>query len=133
MDQLGQRLYQFASAIYSAPSCSEIWVAQGTYSPTVDAVNRRSFRLIPGSASMADSRHGNPASQRDWTTIPSWLTGGIGGAALFDNIARTTPVDSSAVLDGFVIQAAGGYGIYNLQASPTIRNARFLPCAERHL
>jgi len=30
-------------------------------------------------------------SQRDWHNNPVVLTGGIGGAALFDNIARNHP------------------------------------------
>jgi len=40
----GQRLYQFAVRLYSAPPAPNSGWRRGPISPTVDAVNRRSFR-----------------------------------------------------------------------------------------
>ncbi|HWD18993.1 MAG TPA: choice-of-anchor Q domain-containing protein [Verrucomicrobiae bacterium] len=115
-------------AINSAGYCSEIWVARGSYSPATDAFNRSSFRLLSqvgiygGFAGTETNR-----SQRDWTNNPTLVTGGVGTYSLFDNAALTTPIDASAVLDGFILTATNRYAgaINNYQAAPTIRNCVF--------
>ncbi len=114
------------NAINSAPSCSEIWVAKGTYMPIIDAQNRQSFRLISGVA-VYGGFNGTETSlgQRNWTNNPTIITGGINGRSLFENDSFGTPIDASAVLDGFIFKNATVTAIDNFEASPTIQNCAF--------
>ena len=117
------------SAFTVADSCSEIWVASGTYVPTVSADGFLSFSLKPGLTVYGGfSGTETNRSQRNWTNNISLLKGTTSAAVVYNVVYSGRPsIDRSAVLDGFTItdQNAKG-GVFNSGASPTIRNCTFL-------
>jgi len=99
-------------------TCSEVWVAQGTYVPTTLGTRTASFALRPGQA-VYGGFAGNETTrgQRDAASHVTTLSGEIGSAlSLQDNVYHVVLVDAAAaavnvagntVLDGFTI--SGGY------------------------
>ncbi|WP_367391080.1 HYR domain-containing protein [Lewinella sp. LCG006] len=128
-------------ALALAGNCNnvtEIWVAEGTYKPTSGTDRNISFSMKNGVAIYGGFPDGgNPGlNDRDWAAYATILSGDIG--TLNNNsdntrrIISNSGLNSSAVLDGFVIQDAsndGGYspsgigaGIYNSNSRVTILN-----------
>lgn len=126
-------------------ACGEVWVAEGTYTPTTDGNRGVSFslksgvQLYGGFAGTETER-----SQRNWTAHETILSGDLNGddeasfAYYADNsyhVLIGSNTDSSAVLDGFTI--TGGYadgwgtgvsyggGMYSYDGSPTVTNCIF--------
>ena len=133
------------AALTAATAGTEIWVAVGTYKPTLEmpdpgnpqVVRGKTFQLksgvaiyggFAGSETLRDQR--NPAAN---VTI---LSGDIGAAGKEDNsfvVVTGSGTDATAVLDGFTITAGNalgstiesGAGMYNENGSPTVANCRF--------
>ena len=138
------------AALTAAVADDEIWIAEGTYKPTVQhggtGLRYQSFQLKNGVAVYGgfdpDSRAVDMAT-RDWQNHVTMLSGDIGIVAdSSDNCYHVfyhpygLGLDATAVLDGVVIyrgnaDGAGdphtnGAGIYNDQCSPTLRNCTFI-------
>lgn len=89
----------------------EIWVAKGTYYPTMDADRDASFLLIPG-ISLFGGFQGKEVlrSQRDWTRNITVLSGEIGDPSLMaDNTLHVVTGSDGAIIDGFTIR--DGYAV----------------------
>ncbi|MBI2280020.1 MAG: T9SS type A sorting domain-containing protein [Bacteroidetes bacterium] len=129
------------SATYNTTS-GEIWVAQGTYVPSKTFTNN-----IPGNNSLKTFRvqfnvqvyggfNGTETTlnQRNWKNNPTIISGDVGGGLKSYNVIRFDGNDNTTVLDGFIVQdglANGtteflGGAIYSSNASPTIRNCKFI-------
>jgi len=125
------------TALYHAQPGFQVWVAKGTYKPsmTVDPADSRTatFQMKPGVA-IYGGFFGNETAlqQRNWLTQVTTLSGDIGVAAdTSDNcyhIVTSNGLDHTAILDGFTIKLgnangtthnAGG-GVYNSSSSPTL-------------
>jgi len=140
-------------ALAAAINVDEIWVATGVYTPGLTVYD--SFQLLNGVA-----LYGGFAAtetlrmQRDWVANPTVLSGDHGGNDTTDargvvtdtanisgdnicHVVTGSGVDSSAVLDGFIITAGqavlefwpcneiSGGGMYNDNGSPTLNNVIF--------
>ncbi|HRJ14910.1 MAG TPA: putative metal-binding motif-containing protein, partial [Saprospiraceae bacterium] len=125
---------------------TEIWVAAGTYKPTTGADRNISFVMKNGVAIYGgfpglSGQEGN-FGVRNWAANVTTLSGEIGAAGNADNSYRVinnsfnsnAPLTSSAILDGFIVEAANangsfplnlGGGMWNTHASPTVRNCIF--------
>ena len=128
------------SALSLAVSGDQIWVAMGTYLPAADSNPETTFQLISGVSVFGGfPTDGGEWNERDWdnTTI---LSGDIGTPGVnTDNsrhVVTGSGVDSSAILDGFIIrdgyafegssyQENAGAGMFNLSGSPTLSNLAF--------
>ena len=113
-----------ASAIAAGDSCSEIWVAGGTY--TVNSLSMKSGLTIYGGFVGSETLR----SQRNWQNNVSLLQG---TGNLINNYGGVTPIDRSAVLDGLYLTSLGTNGaavMINDQASPTIRNCTIANCID---
>ena len=115
---------------------TEIWVAEGIYTPTADTDRTATFRLqdslaIYGGFDGTETTLG----ERDWAVNVTTLSGDLGvvddDSDNSYHVVTASGTNSSAVLDGFVIikgRANGGGeddlggGIYNSGGSPTVRN-----------
>ena len=135
----GNAYTDLQTALNNAPFGSEIWVAQGTYTPTTTSDRAASFRLrnslevYGGFAGIEASRE-----QRNLTIYPTVLSGDIG--VVGDNsdnsvhVVTATDLSSTAILDGFTIQGGNanindpanayerGGGIYNLRSDAVFSN-----------
>lgn len=123
-----EALTNLQDAITLADDCSEIWVAAGTYIPNVTASGGTSYRLRKGLRIYGGfAGFETSLSQRDWTTNVSVLLGRT-NSAVFENNGFSSPIDATALLDGFTISGAnsGQASMYNVVASPTIRNCTFV-------
>ena len=99
------------TALASAPTGSEIWVAQGTYKPTNTSVKTISFN-IPSGVMVYGGFVGTEVSQnqRNFTTNETILSGEIGSVAniqdnsfhvvFFDGASNVTRLDGFTVRDG---------------------------------
>lgn len=143
---------ELQSALAEAQTGDEIWVAEGTYKPdqyaaTPYGTGNRSdaFQLKNGVAVYGgfDPTNGDALmSDRNWKKNPTILSGDIGTPAnITDNSYHVfhhpsgTNLDSSALLDGFIItngNANGsvypdhnGGGVFNRESSPRFENCAF--------
>lgn len=130
-------------ALAAAPDSSEIWVAEGVYTPGPpgDEVStftlRSTIGLYGGFAGNETAR-----DQRDWQLHETVLSGDVGRDDIYgggqwnivtgnsEHVVTADGVDATAILDGFVVEAghsahAAGAGLYSLSGSATIRNCRF--------
>ncbi len=129
-----------------AAAGEQIWVAGGTYTPTDGADRAVSFTLKNGVA-IYGGFAGMPGTEgnftRDWEANPTILSGDIGdpypdAADNSYHVVFASGAGSTAVLDGFTIQAGSATGSYpwpsgedrgggmlNLGASPTLTNVTF--------
>ena len=126
----------------------EIWVAAGTYTPTVEyggtGDRSRSYQLVNGVALYGgfDPDAGDVAwEDRDWATNATILSGDLGVEGdVADNAYHVffhpdgTNLDSTAILDGFTITGGNangsephnaGAGMYNDGSSPALANCTF--------
>lgn len=89
----------------------EIWVAKGTYYPTVDGDRNASFILVPGISLYGGFNGGEVfRSQRDWNRNSTVLSGEIGDPSLMtDNVQHVVTGSDEAIMDGFTIQ--DGYAV----------------------
>ena len=117
---------------------TELWVAEGTYTPTSFDDRAATFQLANGIgayggfAGIETSR-----SQRRPGDHPTILSGEIGNPPVGDDILHVvtgTGTDSTAILDGFIVSGGfasetypddRGAGMVNLPGSPTVTNVVF--------
>ncbi len=134
-------------ALQFAKPGQQIWVAQGTYTPTT-GIDRNATFSLPEAVSVYGGFKGYETHlhQRDWNHNPTILSGEIGSTSVEDNsftVIYTKNVSSLTRLDGFTITMgmanAKGSGI-NAQrcgggwfndgsngiSSPTIENCLFI-------
>ena len=127
------------TALGSAVSGDEIWVAAETYKPTTGTDRAISFMMRDG-VSLYGGFAGDETSreQRDWTANKTTLSGDIG--AQEDNTDNTYNVvvgANDATFDGFTVTSgnanvglwvntSSGGGMYNYQCSPTVANCIFI-------
>jgi hypothetical protein len=135
-------------ALELAVSGDQVWVAAGTYLPTEEHCGSgdryKSFQLKNGVALYGgfDPTTGDVGwDDRDWVANPTILSGDIGLAGNnSDNSYHVfchpdgLGLDSSAVMDGFLIQDGNansnhpdddGGGMFNASSSPTLKNITF--------
>lgn len=124
------------SALSAANSGDQIWVAEGTYTPSSSGDRSASFTLKSGVAIYGGfAGTETQLSERSWTSNPSILSGDLNGddEANFtqngDNSYRVVTGVTGGTLDGFTITAGNategfwkGGGIYNDQADPILSN-----------
>ncbi|MFK8008171.1 MAG: T9SS type A sorting domain-containing protein [Saprospiraceae bacterium] len=143
---------EFREALLLAHDCPdivEIWVAEGTYTPTATE-NRITFFVMRNDLAWYGGFGGteNNLSERDWSAHPTILSGDLLGDDDYTTLPPTNNdensfhvifnffnnIDSSAILDGFHIIGGNanidppnhvGGGLYNKQASPTVANCTF--------
>ena len=121
----------------AAVTGNEIWVAAGTYTPTIPAGYEATFQLING-VGLYGGFIGSETKrdQRDWESNVTALSGDTdgNGHADSDHVVTGSGTDGSAILDGFTVtkgNASGaepyesGGGMYNYQGNPTVRNVIF--------
>jgi hypothetical protein len=104
-----------ADALVAAPTGTDLWVAQGTYTNT-DSVYLRGFVNLYGGFTNGMAS----AAARDWNAHPALLD----GQGIFTVLIGT----NNMALDGFVItNGAGGNGggLYVTAYAPTLRNCTF--------
>ncbi|MFN8473345.1 MAG: choice-of-anchor Q domain-containing protein [Anaerolineae bacterium] len=121
------------------PSVTQIWVAQGTYTPTSGADSTATFQLRTGLAiyggftsgqSNLTDRNANPATNN---TV---LSGDLGSGNHSYHVVTGSGTDRYAILDGFTITGGNatsgsdcpglcGGGMYNNGGSPTLTNVTF--------
>jgi len=127
------------SALAAATPGTELWVAEGTYTPT-DGTDRTATFQLASSVALYGGFDGTESSrdQRDWTAHETILSGDIGVPGdETDNsyhVVTGSETDASAVLDGFTVTAAyadgsnprnRGGGMRNITGSPTVRHVVF--------
>ena len=122
------------AALATAQSGDEIWVAAGTYKPTMDTLRTKSFVMPAGVALYGGFAGGETArNQRDWAAHATILSGDIGAQGnATDNSYHVVVGGASAVLDGFTVSGGTGVGttmhgagMINDGVSPTIANCIF--------
>jgi hypothetical protein len=123
------------------PGVTEVWVAEGTYKPTLGSDRTGTFQLVNGVALYGGfSRTETMLGERDLATNVTILSGDIGVAAdSTDNsyhvVTAGAGIDSTTVLDGFTVTEGNadssaavesGGGVCNPgDGSPTIANVIF--------
>ena len=123
------------TALNSALSGDQIWVAQGTYKPTTVGDRNVSFQLANG-VRCYGGFSGNPGTegdftQRDWKVRLTVLSGEINTGVITDNSQTVVQCLGSNVLDGFIIRDAYttgnvGAGLYSGGSGSTVSNCAFL-------
>jgi hypothetical protein len=135
-------------ALAAAVAGDEIWVAQGTYFPTLNTNRDSSFNL-PSGVRLYGGFRGTESdlSQRDWAEHPTTLSGDIGVPGDSTDNSYTVVYldnpDSLTLVDGFLVESGtawfvglpatnprnSGGGMYIMgeegEAYPTIRNCIF--------
>lgn len=100
------------SALTAATSGDQVWIAQGTYTPTATTDRHATF-FVDAAMELYGGFAGTESSlaQRDWQTHPTILSGEIGGSLKSDNSANVMTVEhqdsTSFILDG--VQVRDGY------------------------
>jgi hypothetical protein len=107
----------FQTAVNTAVSGMEVWVAAGEYQPA----SGQSFSMKEGVTIYGGfPATGNPGmNDRNWKTNATILKGNNA------SVVYNTTLTVAAVLDGFTLRdgaGANGGGMYNNTASPTLRN-----------
>ncbi len=107
------------TAVNSAISCGQIWVAQGSYTAPAGGFIPFNGVQIYGGFSGSES----DLSQRNWAANPTYLQ------------SSTTPVivaeqgtTSATVIDGFYIHYTGHQEAVSLQSTPILQNCIFSNC-----
>ena len=138
------------SALTEASSGHEIWVAAGTYYPSIRVEGHedreKAFQMING-VGIYGGFNGTETTldQRDVQNNQTILSGNIGNPEyVYDNCYHVfnhpagTNLEESAILDGFTISDGNqeysdidgiehpyGGGMFNVQSSPTVTNCTF--------
>ncbi|HEX4118984.1 MAG TPA: Ig-like domain-containing protein [Verrucomicrobiae bacterium] len=122
-------LTNLQTAFLEGNQCSEIWVARGTYVATTTPDNSPSFQMKQGLRVYGGfAGFETDLSQRNWTNNLTVLEGQTNQSAIF-NDGSESPIDQTAVLDGFVLNGAGSGGVsvvLNYSADPTFQNCTFI-------
>jgi hypothetical protein len=125
----------FQTALTLSSPGTEIWVAEGTYSPGTNRTD--TFQLL-ASVAVFGGFNGTEIARtnRNWTSHVTVLSGDIGKLGTStDNSYHVVKGASFAVLDGFTISGGNadgafpdlnGAGIFNSNASPVIANCTFV-------
>jgi predicted outer membrane repeat protein len=143
-------------ALETAEYDDQIWVAEGTYKPSVAVGGTgdryKTFQMVNGVAIYGgfDPTVGDDAwEERDWEAHETILSGdldGDDGPDFANNDENSyhvfyhpagTDLDASAILDGFIISGGNadnyynsshlsGSGMYNFSSSPTVVNCTFM-------
>jgi predicted outer membrane repeat protein len=121
------------SALVTAVSGDEIWVAAGTHKPGTARTNtfqlKNGVAVYGGFAGTETTR-----SQRNYAVNVTTLSGEIGAAGNSDNSYHVVTGATGATLDGFSITAGNangnspddnGGGMYNVGSSPTLIDLTF--------
>lgn len=121
-----------------APPGSQIWVAEGVYTPAPPGGDQGESFLLRNQVELLGGFAGNElfADERDWVAHPTILSGDLNGddVGFFNmednsqSVVLAEGVDTTGILDGFVItKGAGssGAGMRVVQGAPTIRNCHF--------
>lgn len=146
---------ELRTALIAAPPFSQIWVAEGTYKPTTDVLDRGATFFLRPTVGLYGGFSGveTSLSQRDWDAHPTVLSGDIAGndgpnfAGWEENswsiVTSSVSTDATTILDGFTIThgyadgidgcnvfavfftSCRGGGLYS-QGAPLIRNCLFL-------
>ena len=121
------------TALTTAVSSDEIWVAAGTHKP--GTLRTDTFQLKNGVAVYGGFAGTETArDQRNSVTNVTILSGDIGAAGNSDNTYHVVTGTTGATLDGFTITAGNangvspsnlGGGMYNYYGSPTLTNVTF--------
>ena len=127
--------YSDLQSTLGTSTCTEVWVAAGTYKPTTGTDRFVTFQLKSGVALYGGfGGTETQRSQRDWTAHVTILSGGIGlPLTPLDNSMHVVTGANNATLDGFTIMDGNasdpfkpgnyyGGGIYNENSSPTLTN-----------
>ena len=136
-------------ATYNVTS-GEIWVAQGTYTPTKNAagntptnISQQTFRVrfnvkVYGGFIGTETLR----TQRNWKNNPTILSGQLGASTKAYNVVTFDANSNTTELDGFTVQNGQANGSTELfggaivminNSSPTIRNCKFLDnIAQQH-
>jgi hypothetical protein len=112
---------------------ADIWVAQGTYTPTDGLDRAETFEMLSGVAIYGGFDGTETAlSERDVASNTTILSGDIGvamdSADNSVNVVTSNGNDSTAVLDGFTVTKGNGSlggGIISANGSPTISSVIF--------
>ena len=131
------------NALSQAVSGDEIWVAAGTYRPTVSEDRTATLQLKTGVALYGGFAGTETLrSERDWATHVTTLSGDIGTLGdVGDNsyhVVTSSGTGATAVLDGFTITGGNangpwrtdfkyifGGGMINIGGNPTVTNVIF--------
>jgi parallel beta-helix repeat protein len=106
-------------ALERAVSGNQIWVARGTYKPTVPSGTGATFNLlddVPIYGGFAG--YENSLAQRNWITNKTALD----GMDELDYVVTASDVNATAIVDGFRIRNGTLSGIYTDNSSATIAN-----------
>jgi len=142
------------AALAAAETGNEIWVAAGVYKPTEDPTNVTATFQLTNSVAIYGGFAGTESErdERDWAANLTILSGDIDNNDLTDaagvirhtanltgtnsyHVVTGSSVDSSAVLDGFIITAGkatgpnphhSGGGMYLSSSQPTLANLSFI-------
>jgi hypothetical protein len=124
---------------WACPSVTQIWVAEGTYTPTGGTDRTESFEIY-SSMAVYGGFEGTETllSGRDFVSKTTILSGEIGSPGISDNsyhVVYAWGVDTTAVLDGFTVTggfadsssvyAWHGGGLHCTSGSPAISNVVF--------
>jgi hypothetical protein len=120
------------TALSSAVSGDEIWVAAGTYKPTTGTDRNATFQLKTGVAIYGGFAGAETTrDQRDPVTNPTILSGDLNGddngafiiyQENVENVLYVVTGANGATLDGFTIRGGKTSGIYNQSSSPVLTN-----------
>lgn len=115
----------------------QIWVAEGTYTPTDDPGDLEASLTLVDQVSLYGGFSGVESSlvERDWTNHPTVLSGNVGTANVYnvlfaENVGPNTRVDGFIIRGGRALSHAGGIpalggGIHMLNANPVMSNLVF--------
>ncbi|MFZ1538980.1 MAG: choice-of-anchor Q domain-containing protein, partial [Chromatiaceae bacterium] len=130
--------YTDLQSTLGASTCTEIWVAAGTYKPSIPASRSATFQLKTGVALYGGFAGTETLlDERAYMSNVSTLSGDIGTVGLnTDNtyhVVTGSGTNATAVLDGFTITAGysvdgtdqNGAGMYSQSGSQTLRNLTF--------
>ena len=120
----GRAFRTLDAALYLAfqPCNNEIWVAQGSYTPTSGAYAMPANVAIYGGFTGVETN----LAQRNWQAFPAILDGHKTAQFLIFN-ESAQPIGPTARLDGFILQNASYYALYNYQGQKvrTVANCTF--------
>jgi hypothetical protein len=124
---------ELRTALGSAGSGDEVWVAAGTYTPTTGSNPNSTFTLTNG-VGVYGGFGGiteTARSQRNWTTHVVTLTGNLSGGAHSYHVVTANGTDSTTTLDGLTVtggQGSGqvGGGVYINNGGLTIANCHIV-------